>query len=106
MPMLPARLADRPWRSKRLEAEQEIEERLGLAPAAAPRVLALGLGDLLGRRRLLGLDLAQLKFVGDAVGACHRQLAVVPGPLRLLLALTLHLHGHYRVRLQIDDCRM
>ena len=68
--------------------------------ACAARIGASGL-DL--RRRLLRLALAQLELVGDAVGGGHHQLAVVPGPLRQLLALPLHLHRHHRARLQVDD---
>src|SRR5947208_6500720 len=85
-----------------IRAKQEVEERLGLA--SAPRIGGALLRD--NRRRWGRLGLAQLELVGEAVGARHDELAVVPGPLRQLVALALHLDRHDGVGLQIDDGRV
>ena len=79
---------------------------MGLRPPE-PQPLSQASPLHLGGRRLLRLGLAQLEFVGDAIGAGNHQLAVVPArPLRLLVALPLHLNRDHRVRLQVDDDRM
>src|SRR6478752_1537716 len=82
----PARLASVRGGSALVPTEQQLEERLGLAPR-------IGRAFLCDNRRRWGrLALAQLELVGEAIGARHGELAVVPGPLGHFVALPLYHH--------------